>query len=63
MAFRSGWLTPPTRPVFLISVILAGIAVLAWLGIVNIPLVRANLFATLLIAYVALLAGNLIRGL
>jgi hypothetical protein len=56
--YRLGWLTPPTRAVFLISVILAAIALLVWRGIVNIPIIQSNLFKTLLIAYGILLAGT-----
>jgi hypothetical protein len=39
------------------------LAVVVWLGFVRIPVVQANLFATLLIAYGLLLAGNLVRGM
>lgn len=60
---RFVWLSPPTKPVFIISVVLALLAVLVWLGIVNLGIVRANLFETLLLAYAALLIGNLVRGL
>lgn len=59
MAIRYGWLTPPSKPVFIISAVLA---VLVWLGVLRVPLVQANLFETLLIAYAVLLAGNLMRG-
>jgi hypothetical protein len=61
--WRSTWLTPPTKVVFVISVVLALLAVVVWLGFVRIPVVQANLFATLLIAYGLLLAGNLVRGM
>ena len=63
MAYRYGWLTPPTKAVFIISVVLALLAVVVWLGLVRIPVVQANLFATLLVAYGLLLAGNLVRGM
>jgi hypothetical protein len=60
---RFGWLTPPTKVVFVISVVLAFLAVIVWLGLVRVPVVQAHLFATLLIAYGLLLAGNLVRGM
>lgn len=60
---RYHWLTPPTRPIFIISVVLAVLAVLVWLGLVNLGIVRANLFETMLLAYVVLLAGNVFRGI
>jgi hypothetical protein len=61
--WRYGWLTPPTKVVFVISVVLALLAVIVWVGIARIPVVQAHLFGTLLIAYLLLLAGNLVRGM
>jgi hypothetical protein len=63
MAYRYGGVTPPTTVVLVISVVLALLALIVWLGLVRIPFVQANLFATLLIAYGLLLAGNLVRGM
>jgi hypothetical protein len=56
-------LSAPTVPIFLISVILAGLAVaVKYLG-VSVPYVGGHLFETLLAGYAVLLAGNLFRGL
>jgi hypothetical protein len=63
MAFRTGGVTPPSTIVLVLSVVLALLAIIVWLGLVRIPIVQANLFATLLIAYGLLLAGNLVRGM
>lgn len=63
MSLRYGWLTPPSKPILIISVVLAVLAVLVWLGFITIPIVNQHLFATLLIAYLVLLAGNLFRGI
>jgi hypothetical protein len=63
MAYRYGGVTPPTTIVLVLSVVLALLALIVWLGLVRIPIVQANLFATLLIAYGLLLAGNLVRGM
>jgi hypothetical protein len=63
MAYRYGGVTPPTTVVLVISVVLALLALIVWLGLVRIPIVQANVFATLLIAYGLLLAGNLVRGM
>lgn len=63
MPTRYGWLTPPTKPIFIISVVLCLLAVLAWLGLISIPIVNRYLFETLLIAYLVLLAGNVFRGI
>jgi hypothetical protein len=51
------------KVVFVISVVLALLAVIVWVGIARIPVVQAHLFGTLLIAYLLLLAGNLVRGM
>ena len=63
MASRGYWLSPPTKPIFIISVVLAVLALLVWLDVVNIGIVQRYLFETLLAAYAVLLAGNVFRGL
>jgi biopolymer transport protein ExbD len=55
-------LTPPTTVVFIISLILAALAVIAALG-VNIPFVSEHTAWTAIVAYVVLAIGNLFRGL
>lgn len=57
------WLTPPTRVTFIISVVLAILALLVHYGHVAIPVIGAHVFETIVIAYLILLAGNLFRGL
>jgi hypothetical protein len=55
------YLTPPSVPVFLISVVLALLAVFAVYG--HLSLFKASsAFLVLLIAYIVLAAGVLIRG-
>jgi hypothetical protein len=56
-------LSAPTLPVFLVSIILAILAVLVVYAGVKIPVVSGNTFATLLIGYVVLLAGNIFKGI
>ena len=63
MASRGYWLTPPTRLTFILSVVLVILALLVRYAHVSIPLVSAHVFETLLIGYLVLLAGNLLRGL
>ncbi len=53
-------LSAPTQPVFLISVILAALAVVS--AFVAIPVVSANAFWVAIIAYLVLLAGNVMKG-
>lgn len=54
-------LSAPTMPIFLISLILA---ILAVLGVyVAIPVISANAFWVAIIAYVVLLVGNVAKGL
>lgn len=55
-------LSPPTTAVFIISLILAALAVIAALG-VNIPFVSDQTAWVAIIAYVVLAVGNLVRGL
>jgi len=57
-------LSPPTLPVFLLSIVLAGLVVaVKYFGVGGIPYVGGHLFETLLGAYAVLLIGNLFRGL
>lgn len=57
-------LTPPTLPVFLISALLAGAALLVHYGGVSIPMLsRARAFDVLAIGYGVLLIGVLFRRL
>ena len=55
-------LSAPTLPAFLISVVLAILAVLVAYAGIKIPVVSAHPFVTLLAGYVVLLAGNLLKG-
>ena len=58
---RRFYLTPPAVPTFIISILLAIVAVLAVYG--SVPALHGiSGFAFLLIAYVILLAGTLLRG-
>ncbi len=65
MATRRGLeLTPPTFVVFIISVILALVAVLVHYAHISVPLVSSShVFDVLTVAYVVLLAGVLFRGI
>ena len=63
MASGGYWFTPPTRLTFILSVVLVILALLVRYAHVSIPLVSAHVFETLLIGYLVLLAGNLLRGL
>jgi len=56
-------LSAPTLPVFLVSVILAVIALLVHYAGVSIPLVGKHVFEVLLIAYAALFAGVIFKGI
>ena len=57
-------LTSPTLPIFLISVLLAGAALLVHYGGVSIPMLsRARAFDVLAIGYGVLLVGVLFRRL
>jgi hypothetical protein len=58
---RRFYLTPPSVPLFLVSVILAVLAVLATYGKMSI-FNASYAFLVLLIAYLVLLAGTLFRG-
>jgi hypothetical protein len=66
MPYRRGSfaLTPPSIPIFVISLILAVIALLVRYGGVSIPLINASrVFDVLAIAYVIMLIGVLVRRL
>jgi hypothetical protein len=53
-------LSPPTTAVFIISLILALLAIIG--TFVAIPLISANAFWVAIIAYVILAVGNVFRG-
>ena len=55
-------LSAPTLPIFLVSVILAVIALLVHYAGVSIPWASRHAFDVLTIAYVALFAGNIFKG-
>jgi type III secretory pathway component EscU len=66
MAFRRGGfeLTPPSFVVFIISVILALLAVLIHYAHVSIPVIgAAHVFDVITVAYVVLLIGVLFKGI
>ena len=56
-------LSAPTMPVFLISVVLAVIALLVHYAGVSIPYANKHVFEVLLLAYAALFAGNIFKGI
>jgi len=59
---RRFYLTPPTTMTFIISVVLAVIAIMATYG--HLALLKGvSSFVVLLIAYLVLLAGTLLRGM
>ena len=61
---RTFELTPPSFVVFVISIILALLAVLVHYGHVAIPIITAsNVFDVLAIAYVVLTVGVLFKGI
>lgn len=53
-------LTPPTTVVFIVSVILAALAIIGKFA--AIPFITENGFWVAIVAYVLLAAGNLFRG-
>lgn len=55
-------LTPPTQVTFILSVLLAVLALLARYADASIPVVSGNSFETMLVAFLLLLAGVLFRG-
>ncbi len=56
-------LTAPTAIVFFLSLLLAVLALIAHFGGIAIPVIGGNTFVSLLVAYVILLLGNVIRGM
>jgi len=52
--------SPPTTAVFIISVVLAVLAIIG--TFVAIPVISANAFWVAMIAYIILAVGNLFRG-
>jgi hypothetical protein len=60
MPFR---LTPPTQLTLLISVVLAILAAALHYTGTALPLLNGHHFALLLLAYLVLLAGNVIEGI
>jgi uncharacterized membrane protein YeaQ/YmgE (transglycosylase-associated protein family) len=52
--------TPPTRAVLVISILLAVVAVLIWMGVLS---TTFSAWALLVTAYIVLLLGNLVHGL
>ena len=54
-------LSPPTTAVFIISVVLAVLAIIGTFA--AIPVISANAFWVAIIAYIILAVGNLFRGL
>jgi hypothetical protein len=56
------WLSPPSRPIFFLAVLLAILALLVRYAHASIPIVSTYTFETLLGAFLLLLAGNLFRG-
>jgi hypothetical protein len=65
MPYRRGGftLTPPSVVIFLISIVLAILAMLVHYAHVSVPVISASrVFDVLAIAYVLLAAGVLIRG-
>ena len=57
-------LTPPTVPIFVISLVLAVVALLAHYAGIRIPLITtARAFDVLAVAYLVLFAGVLVRGI
>jgi hypothetical protein len=66
MAFRRGGfvLTPPSVVIFLISLVLALLAMLVRYGGIHVPIINAaRVFDVLTIAHILLTAGVLVRGI
>ncbi|MBK5197742.1 MAG: hypothetical protein JJE37_05610 [Methyloceanibacter sp.] len=55
-------LTPPAQATFIVSLVIAMIAVVLHYARIAIPHVTQSNFLTLLIGYLVLLAGNLFEG-
>jgi hypothetical protein len=56
-------ITPPARVTLIISVVLAVFAVIIRLAHIELPVFPTHGFVMLLVGYVVLLAGNLVRGM
>lgn len=57
-------LNPPTIFIFLISLILAILALISQLGLVNLPYIMPNQsFWLAITGYIVLMIGNVVRGL
>jgi hypothetical protein len=57
------WLTPPSRVTFIIAMVLAIIALLVQYASAKIPMATGHAFDTLLLAFLVLLAGNLLKDI
>lgn len=55
------WLTPPSQVTFIIAMVLAIIALLVQYASAKIPMATGHAFETLLLAFLVLLAGNLLK--
>jgi hypothetical protein len=55
-------LTPPSQVTFILAVLLAIFSLLVRYTHVEIPVVSGHSYDTLLVAFLLLLAGNLLRG-
>jgi hypothetical protein len=55
-------LTPPTKVTFIISVVLAVVAVVVHFANIALPVFPTHGFVILLLGYLVLLAGNLFHG-
>ena len=56
-------ITPPTRVTLIISVVLAVVAAVVHFANIALPVFPTHGFLMLLLGYLVLLAGNLLRGL
>lgn len=57
------WLTPPSRVTFIIAMVLAIIALLVQYASAKIPMATGHAFDTLLLAFLVLMAGNLLKDI
>jgi len=55
------WPTPPSQVTFIIAMVLAIIALLVQYASAKIPMATGHAFETLLLAFLVLLAGNLLK--
>jgi hypothetical protein len=56
-------LTPPTKVTFIISVVLAVVAVVVRFANIELPIFPTHGFLMLLLGYLVLAAGNVLRGM